>query len=74
MLRAYKLIIILSTAAQDKQTRCAVLLARQQPTVAFQALAFETFKGKKGKKQNNEKKNWGLHSDSIALMKRLKGF
>jgi hypothetical protein len=32
-------------AAQDKQTRYAVLLSRQQPPVAFQAFAFETFGG-----------------------------
>ena len=46
-------------AAQDKQTRYAVLLARQQPPVAFQAFAFETF--------------GGLHSDAFALLKRLQG-
>ena len=46
-------------AAQDKQTRYAVLLARQQPPVAFKAFAFETF--------------GGLHSDAFALLKRLQG-
>ncbi len=35
----------------------AVLLARQQPPVAFQAFTFETF--------------GGLHSDAFALLKRL---
>ena len=35
------------------------LLARQQPPVAFQAFAFETF--------------GGLHSDAFALLKRLQG-
>ncbi len=45
-------------AAQDKQTRY-VLLARQQPPVAFQAFAFEIF--------------GGLHSDAFALSKRLQG-
>lgn len=46
-------------AAADKQTRYAVLLARQQPPVAFQAFAFETF--------------GGLHADALALLKRLQG-
>jgi hypothetical protein len=46
-------------AAQDKQTRYAVLLSRQQPPVAFQAFAFETF--------------GGLHADALALLQRLQG-
>ena len=46
-------------AAEDKQTRYAVVLARQQPPVAFQAFAFETF--------------GGLHADALALVKRLQG-
>ncbi len=32
-------------AAEHKQTRYAVVLARQEPPVAFQAFAFETFGG-----------------------------
>ncbi len=32
-------------AGEDKQTRYAVLLVRQQQAVAFQAFAFETFWG-----------------------------
>jgi hypothetical protein len=47
-------------AAQDKQTRYAVLLSHQQPPVAFQASAFETF--------------GGLHADALALLQRLQGF
>ena len=35
------------------------MLARQQPPVAFQAFAFETF--------------GGLHADALALVKRLQG-
>eukprot|EP00884_Botryococcus_braunii_P000165 jgi/Botrbrau1/10149/Bobra.0121s0001.1 len=46
-------------AAQDKQTRYAVLLSRQQPPVAFQAFAFETL--------------GGLHADALALLQRLQG-
>jgi hypothetical protein len=46
-------------AAKDKQTRYAVLLSRQQPPVAFQAFAFETF--------------GGLHADALALLQRLQG-
>jgi hypothetical protein len=46
-------------ASQDKQTRYAILLSRQQPPVAFQAFSFETF--------------GGLHSDALALLKRLQG-
>jgi hypothetical protein len=46
-------------AAQDKQTRYAVLLSRQQPPVAFQAFAFETF--------------GGLHADALAFLQRLQG-
>jgi hypothetical protein len=46
-------------AAQDKQTRYAVLLSRQQPPVAIQAFAFETF--------------GGLHADALALLQRLQG-
>eukprot|EP00884_Botryococcus_braunii_P004793 jgi/Botrbrau1/14314/Bobra.0287s0007.1 len=46
-------------AAQDKQTRYAVLLSRQQPPVAFPAFAFETF--------------GGLHADALALLQRLQG-
>eukprot|EP00884_Botryococcus_braunii_P013095 jgi/Botrbrau1/21787/Bobra.0190s0014.1 len=46
-------------AAQDKQTRYAVLLSRQQPPVAFQAFAFETF--------------GGLHADALDLLQRLQG-
>jgi hypothetical protein len=47
----------ISCLADDKQTRSAVVLARQQPPVAFQAFAFETF--------------GGLHADALALLKRL---
>jgi hypothetical protein len=39
--------------------RYAVLLSRQQPPVAFQAFAFETF--------------GGLHADALALLQRLQG-
>eukprot|EP00884_Botryococcus_braunii_P011717 jgi/Botrbrau1/20546/Bobra.145_2s0095.1 len=46
-------------AAQDKQTRYAVLLSRQQPPVAFQAFAFEAL--------------GGLHADALALLQRLQG-
>eukprot|EP00884_Botryococcus_braunii_P021545 jgi/Botrbrau1/8074/Bobra.0230s0001.1 len=46
-------------AAQDKQTRYAVLLSRQQQPVAFQAFAFETL--------------GGLHADALALLQRLQG-
>eukprot|EP00884_Botryococcus_braunii_P022649 jgi/Botrbrau1/9068/Bobra.0376s0038.1 len=46
-------------AAQDKQTRYAVLLSRQQPPVAFQAFAFETL--------------GGLHADALALLQSLQG-
>ncbi len=46
-------------AAEDKQTRYAVVLARQKPPVAFQASAFETF--------------GCLHAGALALLKRLQG-
>ncbi len=44
---------------KKKKTRYAVVRARQQPPVAFQAFAFETF--------------GGLHADALALLKRLQG-
>ena len=46
-------------ASEDKHNRYAVLLARQQPPVAFQAFSFETL--------------GGLHSDALTLLKRLQG-
>jgi hypothetical protein len=56
-------------AAQDKQTsgtragtsivRYAVLLARQQPHVAFQSFSFETL--------------GSLHADALAWLQRLQG-
>lgn len=49
-------------AAEDKRTRSAILLARQQLLVAFQAFSFDKL-GKRG----------GLHSDALALLKRLQG-
>eukprot|EP00884_Botryococcus_braunii_P013276 jgi/Botrbrau1/2194/Bobra.101_2s0025.1 len=46
-------------AAQAKQIRYAVLLSRQQPPVAFQVFAFETF--------------GGLHADMLALFAEAPG-
>ncbi len=39
------LVGLLRVLLKDKQTRYAVLVARQQPPVAFQTFAFETFGG-----------------------------
>ncbi len=47
-------------AAEDKQTCYAILLARHQPPVAFQAFTFETLDN--------------LNADALALLKRPRDF